>query len=167
MIWCSVDPGGTTGYVVWESSEDWKEAWILEVGEFACGMTWMDCRRKLRAWLKDGAMLDWIEMWVFEDFLLRGVVKSTSREGLTPCMITGLLLGELPEAVDVVFYSVADAKGVITNDRAKRKVGPVWWKRIRAGGKEHKTDALRQGLLHIRKVGATFLQKDVLTDGDE
>jgi hypothetical protein len=142
MRWMSVDPGGTTGYALWEGRE------LVDQGSVRCGDTYekqeVGVRALVLVWL---GHCDLDSVLLIEDFLLRpGGVRSSKREGLAPVQVSGLLYATLRErgwTGERYSYLASESKLVITDHRLRAK---GMWR-----GNDHARDAIRQGLLFLRK----------------
>ena len=135
--WVSLDPGGTTGYAVWDGTE------LVRVGQVDCGRDWRGVVEGVDVLLEELVGLGGL---VVEDFLLRGGgVRTLGREGLLPVYVTGVLLGQLWREWFVILQGASDAISVIDDGRLERAVGGV------VGA--HARDAVRHGLLFMRKSG--------------
>lgn len=146
MRWMSIDPGGHMGWALWH------DALLVEVGQEDAGLTWTKCR-KGAARLVSIIVARGVESLVVEDFLLRPEedIKSYGREGLTPVMTTGLVLGALDYIGwpgRVTMYSAADAKATVSLERLRKIVGDVWYAQLNT---DHKRDAVRHGIIHCRR----------------
>lgn len=141
-LWISLDPGGTTGWALWRGAD------LVESGQIECGHThevqFLGCAEIVKI-MRGNA----IEFVLYEDFLLRGQVKSTAREGLSPVHVTAMLYGMVPLALP---WSVrwekqlaSVAKPVMGDDRLRTKGlyvrGP------------HARDAVRHGVVYSRRAG--------------
>jgi hypothetical protein len=143
--WCSIDPGGTTGLAFWEERE------LCAWDAVRCGFGWREQMHLVGMVVE--RVMEWVDVSgriVLEDFLLRpSGTRSSKRDALSPVQVSGLLLGGLERCGwegDLVMQSAANAKGVITDERLKH-VGLY-------RGNDHVRDAIRHGVLYMRKVGA-------------
>jgi hypothetical protein len=154
----AVDPGSTTGYVLWEGDEGYVggldvHLGVLRRGEFKGGWkagasgVFTACR----AWNAD--------VLVLEDFILEGGDHSSEREGLDSCRINavvefnlnrdgpdlddGGVVGRLGVVIPIVYQTASQAKGIITDERL-RKWG-LWHR-----GSAHVRDAHRHLCLYLR-----------------
>jgi hypothetical protein len=146
-----VDPGGTTGVVVWDT--DLSECVLCE--ELRSGG---EHSAELRvALLVSRYVVDYdVDLVIIEDFILRGVAGSTKRESLSParlgfgiaCLLS-LLAADERAGLEVVLRLAGDAISIMTNDRLKRLGMYVKY----PGGGTHVRDAMRHVALELRKRG--------------
>lgn len=152
MEWCSIDPGGTTGIAFW------RDGGLCAWDSWRCGFGWKE-QGRLVGEMAD-QVLDWVGpegLLVVEDFVLRGgSMRSTRRDALSPVQVTGLMLGRMQGrgwVGKLELQSAANAKGVVTDARLK---GMGLYR-----GNDHVRDAIRHGVLYLRKVGKRGVAADV------
>lgn len=141
MIVLAVDPGTTTGLVLWEGEytrhsgsavkEGVVRAW--EVGGVTGGAGSPARKRSLEAWRRFGwlevvegialvVVQEEVDVLLLEDFVLTGGSHSSEREGLDPVRISCGLLGVLRVwgwDGELVMFS-PDVSSVMTDMRMKR-----------------------------------------------
>ena len=146
-----VDPGGTTGVVVWDA----EAGRMVHVEEVRCGGSWREEVAVVRGMLEDVANYG-VDVVIIEDFVLRlspggGTAGlSSARAGLSPVRIGfGLAMGldVAGFAGEVVFQGASGAISVITNERLRGLGMYVKY----PGGGEHVRDAARHVALWLRK----------------
>lgn len=159
----SVDPGTTTGFVLWEGSgyrsgSDVKNG-IVSYGEWVGG--WKVGARGALVTIQQFMP----DVYVYEDFILLGGDHSSDREGLDPVRVNAVVDYELELAAlgigmrgmndgkawapVVVAQTASQAKGVITDDRLKR--WGLWYSATVKGEKpDHVRDACRHLCLYLR-----------------
>lgn len=159
----SIDPGVTTGWVLWNGEVPVLGSHFVREGvigwgqigpkrgfseEFECAETLVDL-----VFSEDGSVCDVV---LIEDFILQGGSLraggvNKNRDGLSPVRITAVLLGLLRERCgwgvgctegEVVFQMPAQ-KDTITNQRLK--LFDMWFV-----GKQHARDAGRHLLVYLR-----------------
>jgi hypothetical protein len=139
--WVSIDPGTHIGMAYWSGSERVRTT-CRHVGKM-----WKDVLEGSHAAADEA--LEWDpRVVVCEDFLLRGRVGSTDREGLSPVQTTFAMLAYMDAAGwvgDVVMQLPSEAISVITDERLDR-YGLLT-------GNAHEKDATRHGVLYLRKMG--------------
>jgi hypothetical protein len=128
----SLDPGGTTGYAIFEYEED-SVAVVLEAGHVPGGL------KGFIKWYGNQVNTRWDKV-VCESFTLRTGVKFPD---LSPVYIIGALEA-FEEAWDSeVVYQPPTSKP-LCNDDVLKKLG------IYLPGKGHANDALRHGIIYLR-----------------
>lgn len=144
--WMSVDPGVTSGWAVWKGEV------LSEFGEVYCGSlpeTQAGGIRELVQIVREHSGSNGgVFLVVMEDFLLRGNIGTTDRSGLSPVHVAHHFVGYL-HAIHggmpaVVWQLASGAKSVITDGRMKGKG-------LYMRGKPHANDAIRHGLLYLRR----------------
>lgn len=170
MRWFGIDPGVTTGLAWWDDESGDELSGHEEVrasvgggsgsggsGSGSGGSGVLEYNAGMREAAFKIAQLVAVfgpDVVVIEDFLLRlggGGPRSSSRAGLAPVLMTGMLLVWIEDVLseerwegEIRFQSAADAKHVI-NDKRLRDRG--WWIK----GRQHSRDAARHVALAYRK----------------
>lgn len=166
----AVDPGQHTGWClcVWSGGHGYE---IVKLGEFewkwgsggggGAHIAGTDPEQRLvrqvEQWLEEiekfcGVRnVAWPRLWVVEDFILRPVVGSTKREGLSPVRVTTALIACLGSfsGGDIAVVrqqpvDIAQFCGRLGNERLKKR--GLW-----VSGSEHVRDAVRHALQFTRK----------------
>lgn len=154
-----VDPGGTTGYFWARVRADSKEpAHVLvdtAMSEEHVGFGQIKCSpnetlgvRRLMREIENTDTIWGVDVLAVEDFILRGAIKTTKREGLAPVRVIAAMQYALelsPVSAKVVMQSPSNAKGVITDTRLRE-----WGLWLPGERHRHVRDAMRHCLLYLR-----------------